>query len=672
MFKYRFRPPWIAISALAAVALSAPAARAATVTWNANAWGSPVDAGGTWSLTGSNWCNGSANQTWVNGYTARFGESSGTNAYSVQVSGPISASGLEFQSQAYSLFGNALTLTGSSPIVTVNAAQGTIDSPLSGSGGLIKAGSGELLLAGSNTYSGDTTISGGTLAIGWVGTLGLRGNYAGNISIARVAALDFNSLVSQTFSGVISGSGSLVKDGPGTLTITNVNSFGRGDSAEDPVGIASIHQGTIYVSPGGALTENGTEIDVGDVAGMTGILVLSGGTALTPWSSYGKSGVNVGVHGGSGIVTLTGNSLLDASCTANRLFNAFAIGVASSAGTVTVAGTSRLRAVNGEYGSYFTVGDGGTGTLTIQDQGLVQAAHFLLGSTFYGTSGGTGTLQLNGGTLSVPQVVNDQQTTGYLDFNGGLLQSTTGSTDFITAGGTLHAWVQAGGAVIDSNGNTIVINQPLLHDAGGPAADGGLTKVGAGMLVLTATNTYTGPTTISAGTLSVASGGNLGSGNLIFGGDGGSELDIEGAPAFSFSGAVLLGASGTIAQPSGGTATFFGPFSGSLIKSGSGVLILAGGNNLDAVDVMGGRLILATLSQGATLIVGADASSLFGSADSGLQAGSNAPPAAEFAAPATVPEPGTLALVIAAGLFWRGPGKRVFRRGGLAGLRKYV
>ena len=207
--------------------------------------------------------------------------------------------------------------------------------------------------------------------------------------------------------------------------------------------------------------------------------------------------------------------MLDLTCT-NGYINCLDIGFnnnnsTGSAGTLTVGGNSTVRALNGipgqAAGGYISVGDGGNGVLVIANSGLVQAGTFYLGSQSQsGQNGGAGALHLNGGTLSVPQVQNASGTTGNIYFNGGALQAAAASGDFLqsTGGGTLSAYVQAGGAVIDSNGNNITINLPLQHDpALGSAADGGLTKVGSGSLILNAANSYTGPTTISAGTLSL-------------------------------------------------------------------------------------------------------------------------------------------------------------------------
>jgi fibronectin-binding autotransporter adhesin len=553
---------------LSTFGLMAGSASAATLIWDSvpNSGNGVTDGNGTWDALSANWWNPAlgVDLPWVSGATAQFGSGNGgSNPYTVTVNGLALAGGLVFQNQSYSLSSGTLNLVGSSPTVTVNAAQAEIDSPITGSSGLTKAGAGYLLLTGASVYSGATTISKGTLDIGGGGSLGPGGNYAGNISITKNAALNFDSTASQTFSGVISGQGSMTKTGPGMLTITNVNSFGRGDSASDPLGVATIDQGEVQVQPGGALTNNGTEIDVGDTSGMMGMLMMTGGSAMTPWSSYAKSGVNVGMNGGRGVLTLMGNSLVDASCTANGSFNAIAIGLPSSIGTVTVADTSELRAVNGDpvVGSYLTVGEGGTGTLTVQDQGLVQAANFYLGSTFYGVSGGTGTLYLNGGTLSVPQVVNNQNTTGTLFFNGGVLQATADSSDFISAGGTLNTYVQTGGAIIDSNGNTITVNQPLLHASNGSAVDGGLTKVGNGTLVLTAVNTYTGPTTVQQGVLQLGTG--------AAGQDG-----IIQSPTIELNDGTTL--TYNLAGPQTYSGVISGP--GTVMKTGIGSITLAGAN----------------------------------------------------------------------------------------------
>ena len=91
---------------------------------------------------------------------------------------------------------------------------GTIqDGPTTNTTALTKTGTGTLTLTGANTYTGDTTIDAGTLEIGGAGALGTENpgnNYAGNI--INDGTFEYSSSANQTLSGVISGTGQLIKD----------------------------------------------------------------------------------------------------------------------------------------------------------------------------------------------------------------------------------------------------------------------------------------------------------------------------------------------------------------------------------------------------------------------------------------------------------------------------
>ncbi|WP_080693542.1 autotransporter domain-containing protein [Pseudomonas chlororaphis] len=108
---------------------------------------------------------------------------------------------------------------------------------IGGPGGLIKNGSGTLILTGNNTFSGGIDLNQGALQVGNGGT---QGSVAGNIS--NDATLIFNRSDDMVFDGSVSGNGKLVKDGAGLLTLTgNTTSNGGID----------LNQGTLQVGDGG-------------------------------------------------------------------------------------------------------------------------------------------------------------------------------------------------------------------------------------------------------------------------------------------------------------------------------------------------------------------------------------------------------------------------------------
>ena len=275
----------------------------------------------------------------------------------------------------------------------------------SGSDPLIKSGGGTLTLAGANTYTGATTVTAGTLEIGGAGSLG-SGSYAG--TIANSGAFEYNSSANQTLSGVISGTGSVVKGNSGTLTLgsTVANTYSGGTTINDGIislgtgGGVTSHQdalgtGAVTANSGGELRlwisntgsytiDNAFTLDGGTVHGEDGIYDLSGamtlaaggGTLSGKWS--GKGITVSGTISGTGALTIdekAGGNGGEVILTAN---NNFSGGTTVDGGTLKLTGSGRI----------------GNGGLTVNNGGTLSVA-----TNAFNSLGGAITVN-EGGTLS--------------------------------------------------------------------------------------------------------------------------------------------------------------------------------------------------------------------------------------------------------------------------------
>ena len=130
-----------------------------------------------------------------------------------------------------------------------------------------------VVLTGSNTYTGTTTISGAALSIGSGGS----GEYLASQTIVNNGTLEFNMSDSLTYSGAIGGSGNLVQAGSGTLVLTGTNNFG---------GNVQVSSGTQQI-PTGRLSTNSE--DVGG-SGTAAVVQSGGANYLTLDLDIGEGG----------------------------------------------------------------------------------------------------------------------------------------------------------------------------------------------------------------------------------------------------------------------------------------------------------------------------------------------------------------------------------------------
>jgi autotransporter-associated beta strand protein len=213
-----------------------------------------------------------------------------------------------------------------------------------------------------------------------------------------------------------------------------------------------------------------------------------------------------------------------------------------------------------------------SGIVTLVSGSITTPASAASGGVRFGGTGGSGVFNLDGGTLFTSRIYeHNAAVVSTFNFNGGVLRARANNdADFMT--GLNNAVVKAGGAVIDTDGFNISVAQALTHDSSLEATpDGGLTKNGNGRLSLNASNSYTGNTTINAGTLNYGNLSALGAGTVTFGGNATLQSGLAGTLANN----MALGNDVTAVVDIGANATTL-----SGVISGGGALVKRGTNNL--------------------------------------------------------------------------------------------
>jgi autotransporter-associated beta strand protein/T5SS/PEP-CTERM-associated repeat protein len=284
--------------------------------------------------------------------------------------------------------------------------------------------------------------------------------------------------------------------GSGAVSVTRGGKITAG-TAYSTSGTALDVQGNNGIDPGGTLTIAGGSVWCNSsmgIASISGTMTITDGGSMTDWSaavpdSFSVNTATVSVGGGSGTSVWSNSYLL--------------IGGDGHGGTVTITGGGKVLVSNN-----LNVGGSSTGTLTITGGGSV-LCNGGTSISYYGTvnvGGGdatsflttAGLLSFHGGALNVTSgglvsaagIYNDD-THSSISIDGGTLQVTATS-----AGNTPPVNLLAGGGTLDvPNAST------ALKLTSGISGAGGFHKTGAGKLILTAANTYAGPTIVDGGTV---------------------------------------------------------------------------------------------------------------------------------------------------------------------------
>jgi autotransporter-associated beta strand protein len=254
-----------------------------------------------------------------------------------------------------------------------------VSNTISGSGSLTQAGAGTLTLVGTNTYSGPTLITSGTLQVGDGGTLGTLGTGA----VSNDSALVFNRSDSVVVSNTISGTGSLTQAGAGTLILVADNTY---------TGLTVISSGTLQVGNGGTLGTLGS----GGISNNS-VLVFDHTDDILVTNQI--SGTGSLTQAGTGTLTVTNvNTYSGGTWVENggtlAVQDSHALG---NGGLNLIDGTLKLSETTIYVGGSYTQGADGTLEITIGGTNTTSGS-----TNSYGQLNIAGTASL-GGTVSVVQ-----------------------------------------------------------------------------------------------------------------------------------------------------------------------------------------------------------------------------------------------------------------------------
>jgi len=358
-----------------------------------------------------------------------------------------------------SLTGTAIATTGTG--ILSEGVAGVIG----GAASFTQGSTGMSTLSGTNTYTGATTISAGTLQIGSGST---TGSLSPSSAITNNATLVFNRSDTLTqgtdFASVISGGGAVTQAGTGTLVLSGTNTF-RGQLT---VSAGTLSIGSINNKVTDGTLGNGGVVNLG-VSGTTGTLLYTGASA----------GSNMGfrLNGVAGTFNVsTGASNLTLSGLINGSGNLIKLG----AGTLTLSGTNVF-----------------SGTTT------VTAGTLALGNS----------LALQNSVLDTTNSVAGDASNGLSTTQTALtIGGLTGNKNFAATGGVFATGGYSSVSALTLNPSGSVSYSGIIDNG---ATGMSLTKTGAGTQVLQGVNTYSGATTISEGTLTLSGSGSINSSSGI-------------------------------------------------------------------------------------------------------------------------------------------------------------
>lgn len=459
-------------------------------------------------------------------------------------------------------------------LVTVNndSVDYTINGPgsITCSGGLTKSGSGALILNAPASFGNAVVVNNGSLTLGGPTTVGAD---------LKVEFGDTTLSGTNTFSGSLNAAN-------GTHVLSGTNSFS---------GLVGVNANFTITGTTNITGTGGTAVWIGNLGGANSTMTIENGGSLTMTGAFNDAWV-IGRDGGNGSVVQNG-------------------------GTVTYNPSNRGEAFIG------AAANGGTTASYEMNGGTLEMSAKRLGLSIGPI---TSTLNHNGGAINVRQLdlgANLNTGTGIYNLNNGVITIGAGGITTATqlyeinlAGGTIAAadnWNTTMAMNLTTGPVTINTADKKIGLFGPIDGTGSLVKNGTGTLVMTGLNTYSGATTVNAGTLAgfgnsdqsaltIASGATLAPG------------DPDNTPIASFvAPSVTLASGSTLALEIDSTSDFADQVAvlGNINITGSsasfseiGAGIVTAGTRLVIIDYTSGSLTgtFTGLADGATVTVGAN------------------------------------------------------------------
>ena len=285
------------VAILAAALINVRPLSAANLTWT---WDTSTEPGfqsgsGTWGSDLGWTADGTNLYAWVSGRSAIFLGESSLVSNDITLDVPQTLSGLTFGTATslgnWSFLGAGIILSSDSTFTVFGGSTATLSNSIGGNFGVNKTGSGILVFDAVNTYSGGTTISGGQLRLRHAqgagtdpitingGVLGLDqsltiGNKVTLQSARSIIDMDLVAPNSSTLSGLISGAGTFVKTGRGTLVLAATNSYTGGTSIEGGV----LKLSSDGAAGSGVITLNGGSLQVSTSFNVRNNIILAAST----------------------------------------------------------------------------------------------------------------------------------------------------------------------------------------------------------------------------------------------------------------------------------------------------------------------------------------------------------------------------------------------------------